>query len=85
MNNNNFTVLNESELYDTQGGFVWEVVAAVAAIIGVGIAAYGEAKNDAYKSGVQQTNQHINGKKCTRKILLLRVHYKMSYIGSATL
>ena len=62
MNNNNFTVLNESELYDTQGGFVWEVVAAVAAIIGVGIAADGEAKNDAYNSGVQQAYQDMYGK-----------------------
>ncbi|MGN0606781.1 MAG: hypothetical protein ACI4JM_09695 [Oscillospiraceae bacterium] len=62
MNNNNFTVLNESELYDTQGGLVWEVVAAVAAVIGIGIAAYGEAKDDAYNAGVQQAYQDMYGK-----------------------
>ncbi|MGN1303648.1 MAG: hypothetical protein ACI4YB_01305 [Oscillospiraceae bacterium] len=62
MNNNNFTVLNESELYDTQGGLVWEVVAAVAAVIGIGIAAYGETKDDAYNAGVQQAYQDMYGK-----------------------
>ncbi|MBQ5318899.1 MAG: hypothetical protein J6K17_07375 [Oscillospiraceae bacterium] len=60
MNNKNFTNLNESELYDTQGGIgVLEIIFGIATVVGTCYAAYATAKDDAYNAGVMQAYQDM--------------------------